>query len=171
MILGMTCSVLLLLFSALLAESAEVCRVRVLAVNYDPVLTNHGGVRLSRHMKWNDPRPMTTNLMSYLRECSGGYAQFELADWIDVNAFPQKRDGFLYTEDSFLEMWKDKQKAHKPDSVSYAAIFGELNLEQRIRDENISEIWVWGAPYFGTDEYAMKIPGDQVFFQTDNPWF
>lgn len=143
----------------------------LIVINYDPVLREHGGVRLQKHLKWNDPRLMTTNLLRHLRESSGGYANFRLVDFIDVDAFPQKRDGFRYTEQSFLEMWKDKKKAHQPDSVSYAAIFKELNLAERVRKEDVSEIWVWGAPYFGTDEYAMKIPGDLVHYQADNPWF
>jgi len=145
--------------------------LNLLVVNYDPVLTNHGNVRLSRHLKWNNPRLMTTNLIRYIREASGGFADYRLVEWIDVDAFPLKRDGFRYTEQTFLEMWKDKKKAHQPDSVSYAAIFKELNLAERVRREDIGEVWVWGAPYFGTDEYAMKIPGDLNFFPTDNPWF
>jgi hypothetical protein len=40
-----------------------------------------------------------------------------------------------------------------------------------VQKENITDIWIWGAPYFGTDEYALKIPGDTVFYPTDNPWF
>jgi hypothetical protein len=149
--------------------ATNVCTVRILVINYDPILTN--GVRLSRHMKWNDPRPMTTNLMRYLGECSGGYARYQLVDFIDINSFPEKRDGFRYTEQTFLEMWKDRKKAHKPDSVSYAAIFKEQKLVERVKEEDVQEIWLWGAPYFGTDEYAMKIPGDLVFYGTDNPWF
>jgi hypothetical protein len=143
----------------------------LIVINYDPVLREHGGTNLQGFLRWNNPRPMTTNLVRYIHESSGGYANFRIVDWIDVDAFPVKRDGFPYTEQSFLEMWKDKKRAHKPDSVSYAAIFKENNLIERIRKEDVSEIWVWGAPYFGTDEYAMKIPRDQVFYQTDNPWF
>ena len=145
--------------------------VKLLVLNYDPVLREHGGVRLQRHLKWNDPRPMTTNLIRYIREASGGFLDYQLVEWIDVDAFPAKRDGFRYTEASFLEMWKDKKKAHQPDAVSYAAIFQEQHLAERVQKENIRDIWVWGAPYFGTDEYAMKIPGDQTFYPTDNPWF
>lgn len=164
--------------AALAAEQRETARLdtdkrvlKLLVVNYDPVLTNHGGARLSRHLKWNNPRPMTTNLIRYIRESSGGFADYKLMEWIDVDAFPLKRDGFRYNEQTFLEMRKDKKKAHQPDSVSYAAIFKELNLVERVKRENIGEVWVWGAPYFGTDEYAMKIPGDRVFYGTDNPWF
>jgi hypothetical protein len=147
------------------------CAIRILVVNYDPILRGQNGVRLRRHLQWNDPRPMTTNLVRYLREASGGFARFEIADFLDIDAFPQKRDGFRYDEESFLAMWKDRKKAHQPDGVSYAAIFKELNLVERVRRENLREVWVWGAPYFGTDEYAMKIPGDQIFYPTDNPWF
>ncbi len=143
----------------------------IIVVNYNPVLRAHGDVRLQQYFKWNDPHLLTTNLVRDIQEASGGYANFRIVDFIDVDAFPKKRDGFRYTEQSFFEMWKDKDKAHQPDSVSYAAIFQELNLAKRIRQEDISEIWIWGAPYFGTDEYAMKIPGDRVFYDPDNPWF
>ena len=145
--------------------------IQLLVINYDPILRGHGGVRLSKHLKWNNPRSMTTNLVRYIREASGGYANYKIVDFIEVDAFPVKRDGFRYTEETFLEMWKDKKKAHKPDGVSYATIFKEHNLVERVQQENISDIWVWGAPYFGTDEYAMKIPKDQTYYQTTNPWF
>ncbi|MSU37263.1 MAG: hypothetical protein EXS36_19645 [Pedosphaera sp.] len=90
----------------------------LLVINCDPILREHGSVHLQTFLHWNDPRPMTTNLIRYIRESSGGYANFRLVDWIDSDAFPTKRDGFRYTEQSFLEMWrsKDKEKtAHQPD--------------------------------------------------------
>jgi hypothetical protein len=145
--------------------------IKLIVINYDPVLRQNGGVRLREFMKWNDPRPMTTNLLRYLRETSGGFARYQLVEWIDVDAFPVKRDGFRYDETSFLAMWKGRDKAHQPDSVSYAAIFREHSVAERVRKENIQEVWLWGAPYFGTDEYAMKIPGDRTFYPTENPWF
>jgi len=160
------------------ADEAQMARpdpdrrtINLLVINYDPILSGHGGARLSRHFKWNNPRPMTTNLIRHIRESSGGFANYRLVEWIDVDAYPLKRDGFRYDEQSFLSMWKDKKTAHKPDGVSYAAIFKEHNLVERVQKEDIHDIWIWGAPYFGTDEYAMKIPGDQNFYPTDNPWF
>jgi hypothetical protein len=145
--------------------------MKVIVLNYDPILRQHGSVRLRQFMKWNDPRLLTTNLVRHLREVSRGFADYQIADFINVDAFPVKRDGFRYDEASFLEMWQDRNKAHQPDSVSYAAIFKQFDLVRRVQREGISEVWLWGAPYFGTDEYAMKIPGDRVFYPTDNPWF
>src|SRR5687767_15917543 len=98
---------LMIMAISAVANVTNVCPIRVLAVNYDPILREHGNVRLSRFMKWNDARIMTTNLLRYLRECSGGYADYRLVDFIDVDAWPKKRDGFRYDEHTFLEMWKD----------------------------------------------------------------
>ena len=145
--------------------------IKVLVIDYDPILKDHGNVRLSRFLKWNDPRIMTTNLMRHLREASGGFADYRLVEFVEFDAFPRKRDGFRYDEQNFLAMWKDRKLAHQPDSVSYAAIFEEHRLVERVRREGIQEVWLWGAPYFGTDEYAMKIPGDRIFYPTSNPWF
>ena len=50
--------------------------LNLIVVNYDPVLRGQGNVRLSRHLKWNNPRPMTTNLIRYIRESSGGCANY-----------------------------------------------------------------------------------------------
>lgn len=145
--------------------------VNVVVVCYDPTLPSQGKKRLSEFMQWNDPRPMTERLMRYIRESSGGYADYHLVHWIDLDKFPRKRDGFRYDENSFLAMWKNRDLAHQPDSASYAAMFDDAGLKQRMEHEPVDEIWVWGAPYFGFDEYAVKIPGDVVPYQTDNPWF
>jgi hypothetical protein len=152
-------------------QDTQTVTIPLLVLNCDPVLKDHGGVRLSRFLKWNDPRVLTTNLINDIRAASGGYARYRMVEWIDVDDFPAKRDGFRYTEATFLEMWKDRKKAHQPDSASYAALFKEHRLAERVQAEGIRDIWVWGAPYFGTDEYAMKIPGDKTFYPTDNAWF
>jgi hypothetical protein len=34
-----------------------------------------------------------------------------MVEWIDVDGYPLKLDGFRYTEETFLEMWKDQKSA------------------------------------------------------------
>jgi len=167
----MVAGLFLFLFAACALGAPSPRVVKVLAVDYEPDLSSHGGQTLRQFLKWNDPRRMTTNLIRYIKESSGGYADYQLVDFLQVNQFPAKRDGFRYDEQSFLEMWKDRKKVHQPDAFSYAAMFQELNLAARVRSNAVDEVWVWGAPYFGTDEYAMKIPSDQLYYQTDNAWF
>jgi hypothetical protein len=171
--LGLVAAAMALLAAGLGMESREPASartIRVVVLNYDPILREHGEVRLSRHMGWHDPRALTERIVHDLREASRGFASYEVVEFLDVDAFPVKRDGFSYDEKSYLEMWADRNKAHQPDAVSYSAIFERFGLVERVRRDGIEEIWLWGAPYFGWDEYAMKIPGDLLFYPTDNPW-
>src|SRR5262245_47327823 len=70
--------------------------ITMMVVNDDPVVRGHANARLSRHFIWNNPRLLTTNLIRHLREVSGGFANYRLVDFIDVDAFPKKRDGYRY---------------------------------------------------------------------------
>src|SRR5689334_16246517 len=79
--------------------------IKVVVLNYDPILREHGNVRLHQYMKWFDPHIHTTNIVKHLNEASGGFADYKVIEFIDVDAFPEKRDGFDYDEKSFLEMW------------------------------------------------------------------
>lgn len=153
------------------ARVTERRAVKLAIVCYDPRLKSSENKRLTSHMGWNDPRPLTENLIRHLRESSAGYADYQLVEWIDVDEFPAKRDGFRYDEASFLAMWKDRDLAHQPDAASYKALFEDADLARRVVNGDIDEIWVWGAPYFGFDEYAFKTPGDIVQYQSENPWF
>lgn len=149
----------------------EPTTVRVIVLDYDPALTTKGNVRLTLHQHWQDPEMLTKQLVRSLKEASGGFAHYQVVDFLHVNEYPQKRDGFTYSETSFLALWADKARAHQPDAISYAALFRRHHLLDRIRREQIREVWLWGAPYFGADEYAVKIPGDRVYYPSDNPWF
>lgn len=153
------------------AASVGSRRINVMVISYDPVLRTRAGQRLSQYMKWNDARAMTDAVVDALREASGGYAGYHVVDFRTVDAYPVKRDGYQYDERGFLEMWGDRDRAHQPDTVSYAAIFRRFGIERKVRRGEIQEVWLWGAPYFGWDEYAMKIPGDRIYYPTDNPWF
>ncbi len=160
-----------LIFAALASAPQTSVNIKVLVITYDPILNSKNNQTLREYMKWHDPKKMTPNLVRYIDEASGGFAKYQVVDHITVNEFPVKRDGFNYTEESFLRMWDNRELAHKADAVSYAAIFKKHKLTERIAKEGIQEVWLWGAPYFGWDEYAMKIPRDEVFYPTDNPWF
>jgi hypothetical protein len=92
-------------------------------------------------------------------------------DKIDFDGFTTFRNGFTYTEAAFLEMWeKDRKKADK-GMTSFKWLFQKFDLAARIKAKNLTEIWLWGAPYMQWDELHWKTPGDRVPYQTDNPWF
>ena len=144
---------------------------KVIVIIYNPVLKSQGGKTLIQYLKANDPRAYSKLMADAVRECSGGYINYEIVDIIERPEFTRKIDGFLYDEKSFLAARKTN-KWHQPDRSNYRTIFEQNDLIRRVRDEGVTEIWIWGAGGFGYDELAMYFPNRYArFAPTQNPWF
>lgn len=153
------------------AAAVKPVKVKVLVINFDPVLKTRGNRRLHEEFKWSDPWKLTERMVVDARETSGGYVNYEVVEKIDYDGFTTFRNGFTYTEESFLHMWeKDRSKANT-SMTSFAWLFKKFELESKIKALDLREIWLWGAPYMQWDELHWKIPGDRIPYQTDNPWF
>ncbi len=131
---------------------------KVLVLNYDPILTNHGGVRLHQYYGWNDPHTLTSQYLQDLSQSSSNYARWTVTGFLDVNEWPLKADGFSYTETSYLQAWSSGV-FHSPDGVDYVHIIGQFNLDERVLSGEIDEVLLWGAPYFGYWESQMAGSG------------
>lgn len=146
---------------------------KVIVVIYNPKLASQGGKTLIEHLKGCDPRTYSHMLADAIHVASGGYITYQIVDTIEIDGFSEKIDGFRYSEQSYLDARKDPDKlAHQPDRSSYRKIFEENKLIDRVRKDGVTEIWLWGAGWFGYDELAMYIPNRYArFAPTDNPWF
>jgi len=127
---------------------------KVLVLNYDPILTNQGGVRLHDYYHWNDPRVLSSGYLADLTESSSNYVRWTITQFLDLNEWPLKADGFRYTESSYLNAWSTGS-FHSPDGVDYIHIIQPFNLDDRVRNGEIDEVLLWGAPYFGYWESQM----------------
>ncbi len=142
---------------------------KVVVVIYDPVLEEHGSVRLTAHVKANDPRHYSRILVDVIRQASWGYLNYEIVDWIVVDGYPKKVDGFRYTDATFLQA--RQQQEWQPSPSSYREILQENGLIERARKEGITEVWLWGASGMHFDEFAGFVKDRYVRFgPTDNPW-
>jgi hypothetical protein len=90
---------------------------------------------------------------------------------ITFDGFPTFRNGFTYSEESFLRMWEKDRESANQGMTSFRWLFAKFGLAGKISTNDLSEIWLWGAPYFQWDELHWKIPGDKIPYQTGNPWF
>ena len=52
--------------------------VKVMVINYDPIIKTEGNKRLHEVCRWNDPRELTKGCIDDLKECSGGYVQYQI---------------------------------------------------------------------------------------------
>lgn len=144
---------------------------KVIVLIYNPVLESEGGKTVVEYLKANDSRKYSQILADSIRECSGGYINYDIVDVIELDEFPEKIDGFRYTDETFIKAAKTS-KWHQPDRSNYRKIFKRSNLIERCKKEGITEVWIWGAGGFGYDELAMYIPNRYArFAPTDNPWF
>jgi hypothetical protein len=164
-------SLALLAVSASLGQTAPQdppIEVKVLVVNYDPLIPAEGNRPLHQVMKWNDPRELAQGYIGDLRTASGGFVQHRIVEWRDVDEFPRKRDGFRYTPETFLSIFRDGAKHHDPDGIDYLHMIESQQIVPMVDAGKIDEVWMFGAPYFGYWESNMAGPG--AYFINGTPY-
>lgn len=148
-------------------KPAEKIAQNVLVLNYDPVFPDLGKKRLHELKRWNDPHKLTAGYIQDLAECSRGYIHYTVAQWVDVDVFPPKIDGFRYTPATYTACQEGKQAWHTPDTVDYPAIFKEFDIPRKISAGEIDEVWLFGFPYGGFWESTMA--GKGAYFCNSDP--
>ncbi len=131
---------------------------KVLVITHNPILQSQGGRTLKEYFRWQDPHQLAQGYINDIREISFGYANYEIIEHLEVNAYPLKRDGFRYTEQTYLEAWRNRQ-FHDPDGVDYLELVREFHMIERVNSGEIDEVWLFGHPYGGYWESIMCGPG------------
>ena len=140
---------------------------RVLVLNYNPIIEAEGGRRLNEVCKWNDPAVLTQTYIDDVRECSGGFVRYRVVEDRVLDEFPRKRDGFRYTDESFMRAFRTGKGWHQPDAIDYHAIVREFDLARRVNRREIDEVWIQGMPYSGLYESTMA--GKGAYFCNSPP--
>jgi hypothetical protein len=137
-------------------DSLKVVSPRVFVINFDPVVDAQG-TRLTTRMGWNNVDALIDGFIADIDEVSYGLVkyQYDRANRLDVNEFPTKTDGFQYTAGTYLAMMQAEQTHHEPDSVDYHKIVADYHLIERVMNNQIDEVWLFGGPYFGFWESHM----------------
>jgi hypothetical protein len=144
--------------ASLLCAPADVIKVRVLVLNFNPKIPQEGGKPLTEVCGWTDPKKLSDGYVADVMEASRGLVRYEIKQWRDIDAFPIKADGFKYTAASYMEA-RSKNSWHSPDGLDYVKTLTEYRVAREIDKDKIDEVWIWGAPYFGFWESAMAGPG------------
>lgn len=131
--------------------------VKVLVLNFDPVIPFHSREPLHKAGGWNDPKELANQYAADVETASGGHVSFKIVEWRDVDAFPKKKDGFRYTAETFFAA-KKSGEWHQPDGIDYPAMIFENKVVPLIDSGKVDEVWMFGAPYMGFYESAMAGP-------------
>ena len=120
-------------------------------------------------MGWNDPRVLNTNYLNDLAAAGGGYVQWQVAGWVDLDLWPQQWDGFSYDDRSYFQSWNDPGRypwhTNADGTLSTAdydvllgmplAAMGNKSAHQMVTNGEVDEIIWWGHPYAGFYESRM----------------
>jgi hypothetical protein len=153
---------LFLLICALVAQSvprsqATATDFKVFEIVFDPIIEAQGGARLTQLKGWAEPSNIDTQYITDIRTASHNYVQYSLQRVV-VDAIPPKKDGFHYTDSSYLQCLQNTTTCHMPDTVDYGKIFQDYAICDKVLNQGISEVWLWGGPYFGYWEYNVRGP-------------
>lgn len=149
---------------------------RVLVLNYNPVFEAQGYKTAVQFFGWNDPHILANSYISAMEDASGGYlhsmVNYQIYEWRDINDIPVKRDGFDYTDDSYIYCKNQPSSCHTSgsytdqygqsepvDYANYHYIIDSQNVCALANNGTIDEVWLFGGPYFGYWEARMAGPG------------
>lgn len=134
---------------------------KVLVVNIDPIIESRGGQRLNQVMGWNHSATLNAAYLADLTTASGGYVDWQVTHWIDLDWWPVKTDGFAYDDASYLAAWSNRT-FHQPDSLNYEALLdrvlpelGNRSIHQVAAAGEVDEVICWAFPYSGFYESQM----------------
>ncbi len=133
---------------------------RVLVLNVDPLVEAEGGRRLNALAGFNDPHELVAGYSAEIAAVSGGALRYRVVEWLDLDLHPVKRDGFRYTDASWLAMWRARGRPggppyHRPDATDYGALIRDFHLVRRVEAGEIDEVWIFAYPYAGLWESTM----------------
>ncbi len=137
----------------------EPVKRRVSLIIHNPRVPSAGNERLDKVLRWNDTNQLVESFINDLRECSGGYLNYEIVETIIVDKVPRKADGFTYTVDGFVKAWNERKGFHDPDLVDYDALLEEFEMIRKVNENIIDEFWLFAFPYAGYYESIMGGPG------------
>ncbi len=140
-------------------EPAQITRVNVLLLIYNPVLDAAGGERLADRPGWSRPDDLVNTIASDLLNASQGLVRYQIAERLELDEFPVLADGFRYTPQTYLDVLSGRTAAHSPARVDYRALLQRFDLLQRVGRGELDEVWVMAPPHVGFYESIMAGSG------------
>ena len=140
-------------------EPPQLTVLKTLVIVYDPVVEPATGKKLSEYMHWNNVEDLAKGYMSDILQVSGGLVRHQIVQRIDVDGFPPKANGYVYSAHTYLNVMRGTTPPYTPDTVDYYHILERFEILHRVASNEIDEVWLFGFPYAGFYESIMAGPG------------
>ena len=123
---------------------------KVLLLVFNPIIESSNNQKLTAVKSWQNPDLITEQLIPILRDASNNYVNYEVEERQEIDGWPAKSDGFVYTDATYLQCLQgDHSSCHSPDIINYQKLIADYN----VCSKNVDEVWLWGGPWFGYHEF------------------
>ena len=133
--------------------------VRVLVLNYDPIVPGEGKRTLSQVFNWNSPAMMVRQYKEAMEYASGGYLFFDIVAFRNLNEIYAQEGDFRYTIEEYVKNRKSGKDWRPNGMADYPRLLKEQNVAPLVDDGRVDEVWVFGDHFFGLWEASMAGPG------------
>lgn len=138
---------------------------KVLLLIHNPMIEAEGK-KLNVLFHWKDPDSLARVCIEDIKECSGGFVNFVIAERIEIDEWPAKVDGYQCDDSTFLTQWRGKREFHQPDGVDYHLLLKKYDIIRKIDNGDIDEVWDMAFPYGGYWE-SMMMGKNAIFCNSD----
>ncbi len=157
--------------------SASEKNYNVLVLNFDPVFSMAGNVKQHKLMEWwNDPHWLAEEFKSDMSEISYGNANYEVAEWIDIDQMPRNTDGKSYTLESYYDTlmtaadqtngayWSYDGWDKYGYTFDYEYYLDQYHVFDRVNAGEIDEVWIFTGPMVGVTLYETRMVGKDTYW-------
>lgn len=146
--------------------------IRVLAISFDPVLESRNRQRLHAYAGWNDPHALSVDFACGLLDAMSGHLGHEVVEWIVLDEWPARKDGFQFTDDDWLDIyestnpeWPASTEYWTPSLyLDYESILERYDVAGRIRRDEIDQVWIFGYHYMGYVFFESRMAGSGAYW-------
>mgnify|MGYP001584859767 CR=1 FL=1 len=140
---------------------------KVYLLIFNPIIESQGSVKLNTLKGWGDPDALTNDIVTALPQVSNNYIHYTIAQRQEVDGIFVKPDGYQYTDDTYLACINGTGPCHSPDTINYKQLIDTYDL----CNKNIDEVWLWGGPYFGYQEFFPTYRGQSNLCSNNKTMF
>ena len=131
---------------------------RVLIVIFNPVIEAQGKQRLVDLMGWNDPNSLSQEYAQVIQESSGGYVEYQVDGTIEIDGYPAKNNGHVFTDEEYLECLTPSRGYNCVLLIDYPDFLEGYGICSFANERKVTELWLWGGPWFGFWEAVQAGP-------------
>jgi len=133
-------------------------RPRVMVLIFNPIIESQDNRRLVDLEGWSDPFALNGEYAQVLKDASRGFARYSIRSVVEVDAYPEKDNGHVFTDEEYLQCLMPDRGPNCALIIDYPKLLRDYGICDLSNKKKISELWLWGGPWFGFWEAVQAGP-------------